>query len=137
MGKQMEIFAKLDENNFVIDIIVVDSINVQNLSFPESEAVGIAYLNSFLPSATWKQSCPKGNFRFRYAGIGYKFNSECGEHGGFSSPKPAENFVWDSSVCNWIPPVPYPQDETDYYWNFSRNQWSPTEQDPPETTFIG
>jgi S-adenosylhomocysteine hydrolase len=47
-------FARLDENNIVLEVIVVNNDDIQNLPFPESESVGIAYLNSFLPEANWK-----------------------------------------------------------------------------------
>ena len=130
-------FAKLDQNNVVTEVIVVSNDDIQNLPFPESEAVGIAYLNSFLPEANWKQTSYNNNFRFRYAGIGSTFHSEFGEHGGFSNPKPADNFVWDGATCNWIPPIPYPSDGHSYYWNFQFNKWSPFPVEPPQTTVIG
>jgi len=119
----MAIFAQLDENNVVINIITVNNTDIQNLSFPESDAVGIAYLNSFLPPTIWKQGCEDTSFRFRRPNIGYKFHPDCGEHGGFSEPKLAEDFIWDASVCNWIPPVPYPQDGHYYYWNLEHKRW--------------
>ena len=130
-------FAKLDENNVVLEVLVVSNDDIQNLPFPESEAVGIAYLNSFLPAATWKQTSYNSNFRFKYAAIGDKFHSECGEHGGFARQKPADDFIWDTIQCVWIPPVPYPTDGHAYYWNYRRKQWSPFSAEPPQTIIIG
>jgi hypothetical protein len=84
MEKSMAHFAKLDENNVVLEVHVVNNDDIQNLPFPQSEAVGIAFLNSFLPAATWKQTSYNNNFRFRYAGIDGTFHPECGEYGGFA-----------------------------------------------------
>jgi hypothetical protein len=137
MEQSMAHFAKLDENNVVLEVIVVSNDDIQNLPFPQSEAVGITFLNSFLPAATWKQTSYNNNFRIRYAVIGGTFHAECGEHGGFAHPKPADNFIWDEPTCSWIPPVPYPTDGYDYYWNLDLNRWVPIQVVGPQTTYIG
>jgi len=129
-------FAKLN-NNIVTEVLVVSVNDVNNLSFPESEAVGIAYLNNILPETTWKQTCIDGTYRFKYAGIGDEFHAECGEHGGFATPKRQDDFVWDASICGYKPPLPYPTDGHDYYWNFYHRQWSPVIQEAPSVTTIG
>ena len=131
----MAYFAKLDENNIVLEVHVVNDDDIQNLSFPESEAVGITFLNSFLPSAVWKQSTE--NIRFKLASVGDTFHPECGEFGGFASAPAADYFVWNESQCLWIPPIPYPTDGVDYYWNLQYREWAPAHQLPPATTFIG
>jgi hypothetical protein len=130
----MAYFAKLDENNVVVELIVVDDNDIQNLPFPESEAVGAAFLNSFLPPGVWKQSVD--NITFRSAGVGKTFHPECGEFGGFASNPSADDFVWDVSSCSWIPPIPYPIDGVTYYWNLKHKQWSPAMQQAPSTTFF-
>lgn len=130
----MAYFAKLDQNNLVVEVVVVDDKDIQNLSFPESEAVGIAFLNSFLPAATWKQSVE--NVRFKMAGVGDTFHPECGEFGGFAPAPLTDYFVWDESKCRWVPPIPYPTDGEDYYWNLQHKKWSPTMREAPATTFI-
>lgn len=130
-------FAKLDENNIVLEVIVVSNDDIQNLPFPQSEAVGIEFLNSFLPEAIWKQTSYNNNFRFRYASVGGTFHTECGEYGGFAQPKLADNFVWDSSTCSWIPPIPYPIDGYFYTWSLDLNKWVPLETNGPPTTYIG
>ena len=137
MEQSMAHFAKLDENNIVLEVHVVNNDDIQNLPFPESEAVGVAYLNSFLPLATWKQTSYNNNFRFNYASVGMTFHPECGDYGGFAPPNPADYFVWDASVCAWMPPVPYPTDGHDYFWNFQTKKWQPAIIQAPETVVIG
>ena len=40
-------FAKLDQNNLVIEVNVVNNDDIQNLPFPESEPVGIEFLTNW------------------------------------------------------------------------------------------
>lgn len=105
----MAYFAKLDENNIVLEVHVVNDNDIQNLLFPESEAVGVAYLNSFLPQADWKQTSIVGEFRVRYASIGCTFYPDFGEHGGFANLKLTQRDVFDESTLLWsTPPLPTP-----------------------------
>ena len=70
-------FAWLDENNTVIQVSVVNNSDIQDLDFPESEKVGIAFLTSVHGAGkTWKQTSYNANFRGKYAGIGDKYNAE-------------------------------------------------------------
>lgn len=63
-------FAKLDENNVVLEVIVVNNEALQNLPFPESEPIGVEFCQSLFGANTvWKQTSYNGNFRGRYAGI--------------------------------------------------------------------
>lgn len=65
-------FAKLDENNVVLEVIVVNNDVLQNLPFPESEPIGVAFCQSLYGADTvWKQTSYNNNFRGRYAGIGF------------------------------------------------------------------
>lgn len=131
-------FAKLDENNVVVDILVVNNSDIDNLPFPDSESVGIAYLNSFLPPANYAQTSYNGNFRVRYTGIGGQFYPNCTAtpYGGFGNQKPSPDFVFDEAGCMWIPPLPYPDDGYTYYWNFETNSWVLAPIQPPKTPVV-
>lgn len=64
-------FAKLNENNVVLQVIVVNNEVLQNLPFPESESIGVAFCQSLFGADTvWKQTSYNANFRTRYASIG-------------------------------------------------------------------
>ena len=126
-------FAQLDENNIVTSVLVVGNDDIQNLPFPESEPLGVAFLQNLFPDTTWKQTSYNHNFRFRYAGVGYAFHSECGQHGGFAPPAEYNYFVFDATACAWIPPIPYPVDGFSYYWNDATRSWTKV----PTTTVIG
>lgn len=69
-------FAKLDENNVVLEVIVVNNDVLQNLPFPESESIGVAFCQSLFGADTvWKQTSYNNNFRGIYAGIGFLYDS--------------------------------------------------------------
>jgi hypothetical protein len=69
-------FAWLDNNNIVYQVSVVNNSDIQDLPFPESEAVGITYLTSVHGSGkTWKQTSFNANFRGSYAGIGFTYDA--------------------------------------------------------------
>lgn len=133
-------FAKLDENNVVVDVLVVTNADIENLPFPESEPVGIAYLNSFLPPATYAQTSYNNNFRVRFAGIGSVFYPNCTAtpYGGFGNQKPYSDFIFDEASCMWIPPVPYPNDPTGllYYWDDETHSWIVAPFQPPKNIAI-
>lgn len=64
-------FAKLDANNIVLEVIVVNNDVVQNLPFPDSEPIGVAFCQSLFGVDTiWKQTSYNGNFRGNYAARG-------------------------------------------------------------------
>lgn len=64
-------FAQLDANNIVIEVIVVSNNVVEDLPFPESEPLGVAFCQSLYGADTvWKQTSYNANFRNVYAGIG-------------------------------------------------------------------
>lgn len=70
-------FAKLDENNVVLEVLVVNNEVIRDLPFPESEPVGIEFLIDWSGGYTnWKQTSYNNNFRGSYAGIGFIYDHE-------------------------------------------------------------
>ena len=59
-------FAKINENNVVEEIIVIDNKDCQNLDFPESEVIGQMFITSIGLDGTWKQTSYNSNFRKKY-----------------------------------------------------------------------
>lgn len=116
-------FAKLDENNVVLEVNVVNNDDIQNLPFPESEPVGIQFLTNWSGGYTnWKQTSYNGNFRKNYAGIGYTYRSDID---AFVSPQPFPSWTMNNETAKWQPPVPYPTQITmyGYMWNEEKQQW--------------
>jgi hypothetical protein len=116
-------FAKLDENNVVLEVNVVNNDDIQNLPFPESEPVGIQFLANWSGGYTnWKQTSYNGNFRKNYAGIGYTYRSDID---AFVPPQPFPSWTLNNENAEWQPPVPYPTQITmyGYMWNEGKQQW--------------
>ena len=114
-------FAKLDDQGFVIEINVVNNETINNLPFPESEPVGIAFLTEWSGGySNWKQTSYNGNFRKNLAGIGYTYDSTLD---AFIAPKPYPSWLLNTNTCQWQAPIPYPTDGKNYYWNEETQSW--------------
>lgn len=114
-------FAKLDENNNVIDVNVVDNSDVNDLSFPESEAVGIEFLTNWSGGySNWKQTSYNRNFRANFAAVGGVYDSE---NDVFINPSPFASWVLNTELWVYEPPFPKPDDGKNYYWDESVVNW--------------
>ena len=66
-------FAELDANNVVLRVIVVHNNELME-NGDESEPKGIAFCQSLF-GGNWMQTSYNANFRGKYAGIGFTYNS--------------------------------------------------------------
>lgn len=70
-------FAKLDENNIVIEVIVVNNSDIIDENGQESEQKGIEFCQMLHGLNTvWRQTSYNSNFRGIFAGIGMQYDSE-------------------------------------------------------------
>ena len=114
-------FAQLDENSVVLQVIVVANAAIDDLPFPESEPVGVTFCQSLYGAATiWKQTSYNATFRVHYAGIGYTYDPVLD---AFIPPKPYPSWLLNTTTCEWEPPIPYPNDGKDYYWDEATLSW--------------
>jgi len=114
-------FAKLDDQNIVIDVNAVANAVVDDLPFPESEPLGVAFLTEWSGGYTnWKQTSYNGNFRKNLAGIGYTYDAALD---AFISPKPYPSWLLNTNTCQWVPPTPYPSDGNMYTWDEATQSW--------------
>jgi hypothetical protein len=114
-------FAKLDENNIVLEVIVVSNDDINDLPFPDSEPVGIQFISQLsTENSNWKQTSYNNNFRKNYAGIGYTYDVE---RDAFIAPKEYASWVLNEDTCRWEFPVPYPEDGNDYRWDEDTISW--------------
>ena len=112
-------FAQIDENGTVQQVIVVSNDNCCGGEFPSSESCGQAFINQLGLAGTWRQTSYNGNFRKRYAGIGYNYNEE---NDVFIPPQPFSSWILDEEFY-WKAPVPYPEDDAEYYWDEENQIW--------------
>ena len=110
-------FAKLDENNVVLEINVI---NNDTLNMANEEESGIEFLTQWSGGySNWKQTSYNGNFRKQYAGIGYTYDSV---NDVFIVPQPYSSWTLDENF-DWQPPTPYPTGDGRYTWNESTLSW--------------
>ena len=125
----MSHFAKLDANNIVISVDVVDNNVVDNLPFPDSEPLGVAFLQEIYGSDTvWKQTSYSNSFRVRYAGIGFTYDAILD---AFIPEKPYPSWILNTTTYNWNAPAPYPNDGKWYYWDEPTLAWVLCPDQPP------
>ena len=114
-------FAKLDENNVVLEVIVVDNEVLKDEQGDEQEALGLAWLVQWSGGHTnWKQTSYNNNFRKNYAGIGYKYDPTLD---AFITLQPYPSWTFNADRCDWDPPAPYPNDGKKYDWNEATQSW--------------
>lgn len=59
-------------------------------------------------------------FRKNYAGIGYTYDEQMD---AFIPPKPYSSWLLNEETCLWDAPIPYPNNEKDYFWDESTVSW--------------
>lgn len=118
----MAYFAKLDDSNYVTDVNVVDDADIQNLPFPESEAIGIQFLQNWSgKQENWKQTSVDKQFRKNFASVGYYYDIN---RDAFIPIKPFNSWVLNEETCQWDAPVPEPEDKTKpYLWDEESLSW--------------
>lgn len=113
-------FAKLTTDNIVETIVVVNNNTLDNLSFPESEQIGIDFLNSIYENTIWKQTSYNSLFRLNYASVGGIYDPQLD---GFLPVKRYPSWVLDPLTFQWTAPVPKPQEKGIYNWNETTLSW--------------
>ena len=114
-------FAKLNDQNVVTEVNVVSNDVINNLPFPDSEPVGIAFLADWYGGyVDWKQTSYNAVFRKNFAGIGYTYYAVLD---AFIAPKPYSSWLLNTETCQWQPPTPYPSDGNMYTWDEATQSW--------------
>lgn len=113
-------FAKLNAQNIVVHVITAGN---------EYEDSGEELYASIL-GGKWKRTSYNtiaGNhrlggtpFRKNYAGIGYSYDENLD---AFIPPKPYQSWILNKDTCTWDPPIEYPIDGNDYYWDETQLNW--------------
>lgn len=120
----MGYFAQLDENGIVQQVISVsnDVLNEPEFTFPDTEPLGRVFLSQTLGlSGEFRQTSFNGNFRGRFAGVGYRYDSERDQ---FIAPQPYPSWIL-GAFGDWKPPVPHPNDGGKYFWQEETQTWEP------------
>ena len=130
----MAYFAKIDNNNIVVDVVAVHN-NELLVDGNESEQQGIDFLNTTykVDNINWKQTSYNTHagvhseggtpLRKNYGGIGFTYDAD---RDAFISPKPYNSWILDETTCIWNSPVAMPEDASAtkrYNWNEENLNW--------------
>ena len=118
-------FAKLDENNVVISVLVIAN------SDAPTEAEGEAFCKKLWKvTNTFKQTSYNTHqgvhllggtpFRKNFAGIGDTYDST---RDAFIPQKPFNSWILNEDTCHWEAPITYPNDGKHYNWDEDNRQW--------------
>lgn len=105
-------WAKIDENNFVVKVLVGDN------NDPNGDE-GYQWLIDNL-GGTWIKTSYNGNIRKNFAGVGYTYDFD---RDAFIPPKPFESWILNEETCLWDSPVPRPNDGEYYIWDEETVSW--------------
>ena len=134
-------FAKISENNEVLQVLTLDNKDMLNADGVEDETVGQQYLerHNNWPAQMWIQTSYNTSggthklggtpLRGNYAGIGYIWDED---NNIFYPKKPYASWVLNTSEARWQSPIgDAPDDLTDeekaaftrYVWNEGTGAW--------------
>lgn len=113
-------FAKLDENNKVIDVNVVsnDALDPNN-----EEISGIAFLTEWSGGySKWKQTSYNATFRKNFACVGGYYDAD---FNAFIPPKMYPSWKLNYTTFKWEAPVARPtgEDSDLYIWSETNKEW--------------
>jgi len=110
-------FAKLDDDNIVLEVNVVANEALDPLNEEQS---GIAFLTEWSNGYTnWRQTSYNGTIRKNYAGVGFKYDEE---RDAFIPPKLYDSFVFNEETCRYEPPIPQPENGL-WAWDEELGNW--------------
>jgi hypothetical protein len=114
-------FAKLDKDNVVTEVHVVNNIEMLAADGSESEVMGVAFLIRWSGGySNWKQTSYNGKIRKNYAGIGYIYDTT---RDAFIPPQPFPSWVLNEDTCLWDAPTQMPTDGQRYQWDEPTTSW--------------
>ena len=117
-------FARIDENNIVQEVLVVNN-DVITINGVESEQAGIDFLVELFGTTGWLQCSYNNKFRKNFPGIGMTYNKA---KDAFIAHQPYKDWILDEETCTWKPPFDYPNDGNEYQWMPEEHRWIQTNE---------
>lgn len=121
----MSHFAKIDENNIVVEVIVIEQETLNTGLWGDPAKWIQTSFNTRRGVHYGPDGQPDGGIALRknYAGIGYSYDPI---RDAFIPPKVFDSWILDENTCQWEPPIPMPVDGKFYYWDETITNWVET-----------
>lgn len=112
-------YAELDGNNIVIRVIPgVDETKGGETIY--SQFTGTVWKRTSYNTVQGKHLLGGVPFRKNYAGLGFYYDEQ---RDAFIPPKPYPSWILNEETCNWVSPVPFPNDGKKYRWDDPSGSW--------------
>jgi hypothetical protein len=113
----MSHFAKIDQNNTVIQVLVIEQDVVDTGLFGEPDT----FIQTSYNTRGGQHLLGGTPLRKNYAGIGYTYDRD---RDAFIPPQPYASWVLDEDTCWWNAPTPMPTDPNKRYeWDEVTTAW--------------
>ena len=113
-------FARLNENNSVTEVHVLNDSVITDENNVQQEQLGIDFLTDLYGGGWWKQSFKDGSSRKNHANTGFSYDKT---RDAFIPVQPFASWTLNESTCLWEPPVTYPDDGKNYKWDEATTNW--------------
>lgn len=120
-------FAKLDSDNIVEEVFVINNDEMLDEDGVEQESIGLAILESLYGPGNYKQTSITSSIRGKFAGQGDKYDATLDKFIVMNGPYPSWEF--NETTGEWDPPVAYPEG-----WNADDWHWDENAYDADNTT---
>jgi len=127
----MASFAKIGLNGKVIEVLSINNDVLKDANGVEREDIGIDFLTKLTGYPIWKQTSYNTHagvhnnngipLRKNHAGIGYTYDEN---RDAFIPPKVFNSWILNEDTCRWEAPIPFPNDNNEYYWNEKDLSWN-------------
>ena len=107
-------YAKIDENNIVVQVIVADDSVINSFDNPNE------WIQTSYNTHGGVHSNGGTPLRKNYASIGYTYDTI---RDAFIPPQPYPSWTLNESTCYWNPPTERPDNGTVYYWDEDSLSW--------------
>lgn len=112
----MSHFAKVDENNIVTQVLVIEQDTIDTGLFGDPAS----FIQTSYNTVAGEHRLGGTPLRKNYAGIGYVYDPV---RDAFYTQKPYESWILNENTCIWESPVPLPDNEKLYVWDEPTISW--------------
>ncbi len=115
-------FAKIDENNIVTQVLVIDQETIDTGHFGDPGSFIQTSYNTRGGVHYGENGQPDNGIPLRknYAAIGHTYDSV---RDAFYAPKPFPSWILNEGSCLWESPTPMPTDGKLYTWDENTLSW--------------
>ena len=121
-------FAKIDGNNLVTEVLVIDQVEINTGNWGDSaQWVQTSYNTRggvyYTPGTTTPDPDQSKAFRKNFAGVGMVWDAG---RDMFYWPQPFLSWTLDEQTGSWVSPVPLvcpPNEEAHYHWDEGKQEW--------------